>query len=106
MTSKLLPVILFSFFAITAGYSQKKYDIRTVAFYNVENLFDTINDTSKKDELSPMMELKSNRSEVYWDKLDNISDVLSQLGSKKAKNSDINTPVNAASVKPINRLSV
>lgn len=87
MTSKLLPTILFSFFVITIGYSQKKYNIRTVAFYNVENLFDTINDTSKKDELSPMMQLKSNRSEVYWDKLDNISDVISQLGSKKAKNS-------------------
>ena len=28
----------------------KEYDIRTIAFYNVENLFDTINDPEKFDD--------------------------------------------------------
>ena len=43
----------------------KKYKIRTVAFYNVENLFDTINDVSKNDEASPIMEMKGDRGKVY-----------------------------------------
>lgn len=65
--------------------AQKKYKIRTVAFYNLENLFDTINDTSKNDEASPIMELNTNRSKVYWDKIDKLAEVISQLGEEKAK---------------------
>ena len=53
----------------TLFFSQKKgkkYNIRTIAFYNLENLFDTINDVNKNDEASPIMELKSNKSKVYF----------------------------------------
>ena len=58
-------VILYS--SITFCQNKgKEYTIRTVAFYNLENLFDTINDVTKNDEASPMMELKENRSKVYW----------------------------------------
>ena len=60
------------FLGISVSLAQKKekqYNIRTIAFYNLENLFDTINDTSINDEASPMMELKSNKSKVYWDSL-------------------------------------
>jgi len=71
----------------TAFSQEKKYQIRTVAFYNLENLFDTINNTAKNDEASPMMELKGNKSKVYWDKIDKLGKVLSQIGKEKAKNS-------------------
>jgi len=86
MFTKKNSFLLF-FLVCMYGFSQKQYDIRTIAFYNVENLFDTINDTSKKDELSPIMELKSNRSKIYWDKIDNLGEVILQLGSEKANNS-------------------
>jgi predicted extracellular nuclease len=65
--------------------AQKKYKIRTVAFYNLENLFDTINDTSKNDEASPIMELNTNKSKVYWSKIDRLAEVISQIGAEKAK---------------------
>ena len=78
---------LLLFFSCLTIFSQKEYKIRTLGFYNLENLFDTINDTTKKDELSPMMEIKGNRSKIYFDKLDKLSDVLSQLGAEKANNS-------------------
>ncbi|TVZ56705.1 Endonuclease/Exonuclease/phosphatase family protein [Lutibacter sp. Hel_I_33_5] len=64
---------------------EKHYKIRTVAFYNLENLFDTINDVSKNDEASPMMQLKGNKSKVYWDKIDKLSNVISQIGKDKTK---------------------
>lgn len=87
---KKIILFLFSICLFSVGYSQKKgkkYNIRTVAFYNLENLFDTINNTAKKDEFSPMMELKTNRSKVYWDKMDKLGDVILQLGKEKAKTS-------------------
>ena len=48
---------------------EKRFKIHTVAFYNLENLFDTINDPLKYDEASPIMEMKANRSEVYKKKI-------------------------------------
>jgi len=74
--------------SLFTGFSQEKtYSIRTLAFYNLENLFDTINDPTKNDEASPMMELKGNKSKVYWDKIDKLGKVISLLGVDKAKNS-------------------
>jgi len=70
-------------------FSQKDYQIKTVAFYNLENLFDTINDPTKNDEASPMMEIKENRSVIYQKKLNNMAKVLSELGTKEAKNSPV-----------------
>jgi len=75
---------------LMAGYSQnksKEYAIRTVAFYNLENLFDTINDLTINDEASPIMKLKGNRSKIYWDKIDKLGYVISQIGLEKTKTS-------------------
>jgi len=89
MIQKKLIVLLFLTSLLGFSQKEKQYDIRTVAFYNVENLFDTINDTTKKDEYSPMMKLKSNRSEVYWDKINKLADVISQIGAEKTNNSPV-----------------
>lgn len=67
--------------------NSKKYAIRTIAFYNLENLFDTINDVSLNDEASPIMELKFNRSKVYWDKIDKLSSTISKIGFEKSNTS-------------------
>ena len=68
-----------------AQSKSKQYAIRTIAFYNVENLFDTINNPLKNDEASPIMKLKTNKSKVYWDKIDKIASVISQIGFEKTK---------------------
>ncbi|MEQ6125132.1 endonuclease/exonuclease/phosphatase family protein [Pseudotenacibaculum sp. MALMAid0570] len=65
----------------------KQYKIRTVAFYNLENLFDTINDVTKNDEASPIMEMKGGRAKVYWDKIDKLASVIEQIGKDKANTS-------------------
>lgn len=87
---KYLPLVVLLFLATSITFSQKKgkkYNIRTIAFYNLENLFDTINDPTINDEASPMMELKANRSKVYWDKIDKLGSVISQIGADKANTS-------------------
>jgi hypothetical protein len=89
MLRKIL-VLVFLSLTIT-GFSQKnkgkQYKIRTVAFYNVENLFDTINDVTKNDEASPIMEMKGDRGKVYLDKIEKLASVIVQIGADKANNS-------------------
>lgn len=79
-------ILVISLIIVSNNYSQNKsFKIRTIAFYNVENLFDTINDPNKNDEASPIMEFKGNKSKVYWQKIDNMAKVISEIGFKDAK---------------------
>ena len=83
-------LVLLALICISNVWSQqekKRFKIHTVAFYNLENLFDTINDPLKHDEASPMMELKANRSEVYKKKIKNMARVVASIGSDKSNNS-------------------
>lgn len=69
-------------FLCVSGFSQKKkYKINTIAFYNLENLFDTKNDPEKLDERSPIMEMnEKDRPEVYAKKVKNMARVISEIG--------------------------
>lgn len=81
---------LFSLFFIISIWcvgQERQFKIRTIAFYNLENLFDTVNNPSKNDEASPIMEMKVNKSEIYWDKIDKLGRVLSEIGASKTKTS-------------------
>lgn len=71
----LLSIFLFSAFA------QDKNLI--IAFYNVENLFDTINDPQIKDEeFTPQGDKRWN-TERYNKKLEDISKILKEIGNNK-----------------------
>lgn len=81
-------VLSFVFLLCFIGNSQSKrqFKVHTIAFYNVENLFDTINDPNKFDEASPIMELKSGREEVYVNKVQNMAFAISKIGADISKN--------------------
>ena len=83
----LFCLILFSNICLESiGQENKRnFKIHTVAFYNLENLFDTINDVNKNDEASPIMEIKFNRSEIYKKKVSNMARVISQIGLEVTK---------------------
>lgn len=66
-------------------FSTTQYRIRTIAFYNLENLFDTIDDPDLWDERSPIMEMKGAVGKVYWNKIDNMAKVIADIGTKEAK---------------------
>lgn len=87
---KRFPIIVL-LLLITSNvlFSQKKYEIRTVAFYNLENLFDTENDTLINDEASPIMEIKEGREAIYKKKLNNMAKVISEIGIAESKNSPV-----------------
>lgn len=72
--------------AVVFAQEKRKFKVHTIAFYNVENLFDTINDPAKYDEASPMMELKYNRAEIYRNKVSNMAKVISEVGAEVSNN--------------------
>ncbi|WP_027127570.1 endonuclease [Gelidibacter mesophilus] len=80
--------IAIFFMLITNIWSQEtnRFKIHTVAFYNLENLFDTINDPDKFDEASPIMELSTGRSEVYHKKVRNMAKVIADIGADETGN--------------------
>ena len=80
-------VALISAFISVNAQEEKKYKIHTVAFYNLENLFDTVNDTEKNDEASPMMEIKAGREAVYKKKVHNMARVIADIGTETTGNS-------------------
>lgn len=66
----------------TAAEKEKKVQVYGVAFYNLENLFDTINNNGKYDlEFSPKGKNQWD-SRRYWKKIDNLSYAISQMRTK------------------------
>lgn len=81
MRIKKLIALFFVLFGISATNAQtKKYNIHTVAFYNFENLFDTINGTNNDEEWLPNG-AQNWTSNKYKQKLHNLARVLSEIGS-------------------------
>ncbi|RRO24331.1 endonuclease/exonuclease/phosphatase family protein [Flavobacteriaceae bacterium 14752] len=76
-------VVLLLFLSSFSSWSQdQKYRVATVAFYNLENLFDVENDPNKFDERSPIMEMDSAvRPDVYKKKIANMAKVISKIGT-------------------------
>ena len=83
---KLVISILFLSLFISAHAQDKKFKIHTLAFYNLENLFDTINDPMKFDDYSPIMELKTNRGDAYRRKITNMARVIAEIGNDATHN--------------------
>jgi spore coat protein CotF len=82
----IIILLLLAFINVNAQ-EKKKFKIHTVAFYNLENLFDSINDLVKFDEASPIMEMnETNRGEVYKNKVRNMARVVADIGSEATKN--------------------
>lgn len=81
LSNLLLLVLAVGMSATTIAQNKKRYKINTIAFYNLENLFDTINDPTKQDEKSPLMEMSAReRGQVYPKKVKNMARVISEIG--------------------------
>ncbi len=81
MRIKSLIAVLFVLSSLMEVHAQqKKYIVRTVAFYNFENLFDTIKGTNYDEEWLPNG-FQRWTSEKYNQKLENLSKVLMQIGT-------------------------
>ncbi|MCL5246332.1 endonuclease/exonuclease/phosphatase family protein [Cellulophaga sp. 20_2_10] len=68
-----------------SSQNKKQYKARTIAFYNLENLFDTINDPNTFDDDRTPLGKDKWTADKYRDKLKNMSLVLSEIGSSVTK---------------------
>lgn len=75
-----LAILIAATTTISLQGQVKTYTVRTVAFYNFENLFDTINGTNNDEEWLPDG-LQRWTSKKYKQKLINLSRVLMQIGT-------------------------
>ncbi|MCL7764331.1 endonuclease/exonuclease/phosphatase family protein [Polaribacter sp. Z014] len=66
--------------------SKRSKDILTVGFYNVENLFDTVNDPKTFDDDFTMNGKNHWNNKRYRDKIKKLGSVISQLGAEKSYN--------------------
>ena len=83
---RLLTVLFLSILCYKAGAQEETYRVRTIAFYNLENLFDTCNDSlTRDDDRTP--EGADRWSEARLErKLKNLSRVLSEIGGEIGAN--------------------
>ena len=80
-------LLLILSFAISTNAQTKKFAVHTVAFYNFENLFDTINDSRINDEEWLPNGAQNWTSKKYKQKLHNLARVLNEIGTGENKNS-------------------
>ncbi|MDR2010377.1 MAG: endonuclease/exonuclease/phosphatase family protein [Bacteroidales bacterium] len=78
---KKFTIIIFLFFIISLlkAQNEKQYNVGCIAFYNIENLFDTLPGDNDK-EFTPEGP-KNWNTKKYYEKLGNIAFVINQLGS-------------------------
>lgn len=62
---------------------EKQYHLAAVGFYNLENLYDTLDDPLKNDEEFLPSGVKGYTGNVYSEKLDRLAEVISKMGMEK-----------------------
>ena len=77
--SNIFIVLLMLCIGLTVNAQEKRYQVYGAAFYNLENLFDTINNNGKYDlEFSPAGARQWD-AEKYWKKMDNMAKAISHF---------------------------
>lgn len=85
---KVLCFILFValYFSYNSVAQSKKFNIHTIAFYNFENLFDTINNHATHDDEWTPNGFQHWNTKKYFQKLQNLSKVLVEIGTSQNTN--------------------
>ena len=83
---KLVALFIVIFAIGSMNAQDKKFEIHTVAFYNFENLFDTINNPNNDEEWLPSGS-QNWTSEKYKQKIHNLARVISEIGTGENSNS-------------------
>ncbi len=86
MRIRKIIALFFVIFAMQAAKAQqKKFIVHTVAFYNLENLFDTINQPNNDEEWLPNG-AQNWTSKKYKQKLHNMARVIAEIGTGENPN--------------------
>ena len=91
MRRRKIPVFIWSCLLIAFNnYGQiENSNNKIIAFYNVENLFDTIDDPDTFDEDYTIEGRYKYSKENYQEKIDKTAQVISEIGSSQTKNKPV-----------------
>ena len=83
-----IPLLIVLILTVTTVFSQEKkaYKVNTIAFYNLENLFDTENDPLTYDDDRTPDGKDHWTEEIYQDKLKNMAKVMAEIGAEVSGN--------------------
>jgi hypothetical protein len=79
----IIPALVLIVTFKTYWQNSKKYRIKTIGFYNVENLFDAVDDSLTIDEDYTINGKNHYSKEDYLAKINNTAKVISEIGSDK-----------------------
>ncbi len=85
MGIKIRIILLFTCAFALSNHSWaqgKKYKVAVIGFYNLENFYDTVNDTTINDEDFLPDGSYHYTEEVFWDKVHHLATVISQIGTE------------------------
>lgn len=68
-------------FSAVCFAQQTQYKVAVISFYNLENFYDTINNLKVNDEEFLPNGDRNYNSKVYWNKVEHLATVLSQIGT-------------------------
>lgn len=79
--NKLIFSTLLFCLSIPAFAQKREFKVAVIAFYNLENFYDTVNNTLIDDEEFLPNGIRNYNSKVYWNKVGNLATVISQMGT-------------------------
>lgn len=85
----LFPLLYIGFYTPLFSQEKRQFKIITLAFYNLENLFDTENDPLTFDDDRTPDGKDHWTEEIYKEKLGNMAFAISHIGIEQAKNSPV-----------------
>lgn len=78
---KYFGITLLTFLSVSLFAQKTEYKAAVVAFYNLENLYDTVDNPIKNDEEFLPTGVRNYNSKIYFDKLGKLATVISQIGT-------------------------
>jgi predicted extracellular nuclease len=78
---KIFTVILLFSLSLAAVAQKKDYRSAIIGFYNLENFYDTIDNTLTNDEEFLPKGMRNYNTAIYRDKVDKLATVISQMGA-------------------------
>ncbi|MBK7762099.1 MAG: hypothetical protein IPI46_01845 [Bacteroidetes bacterium] len=82
---KKIIALLSLLFIVIQIAAQENKNVIAIGFYNLENFYDTINDPNKLDDEFTPNGPNAYTPAVFWKKIENLSEVISKMGTDKSK---------------------
>ncbi|MEQ1676370.1 MAG: endonuclease/exonuclease/phosphatase [Chitinophagaceae bacterium] len=80
----LAVLLLVLSFSLCAQNTKQQYKLAIIGFYNLENLFDTLDNPAINDDEFTPNGPKNYTGEIYWNKIGKLATVISQMGADQS----------------------